>query len=285
MSTSEKEEKLFLDIDKALKEKNPRLYRFLPGFVLRYLRNVVHQDELNYIMRTYKDEQGLDFVVEVLKYFEITTEIVGEENVPKEGRFVLASNHPIGGVDGMIFMQEAGRFFGTTKSMVNDLLVHITNMRPLFMGINKHGANARDGIKQIDRVFASEEQILIFPAGLASRRKKGVVKDLEWKKTFIGKATKYQRDVIPVHISGRVSNFFYNFANLRKALGIKANLEMLYLSRETFKQKRKKFTVTFGKPIPYQVFDKTQTQYQWAQLVKEHVYRLVDDKNAEFLTA
>jgi putative hemolysin len=283
MSATESKEKLFLDLDKVLKDKNPKLYRVLPGFVLRYLKRIIHQDELNYIMRTYKDFEGLDFVIEVLNYFEIETTIVGGENVPKEGRFVFASNHPIGGVDGMIFMQEVGKFFGPTKSMINDLLMNITNMQSLFVGVNKHGSNSREGLEQIDSAFASDDQILIFPAGLASRRKKGKIRDTEWKKTFVSRAVKFERDVIPVHISGRVSNFFYNFANLRKALGIKANLEMLYLSDETFKQKKKKFTITYGKPIPYQTFDKRQTQYQWAQLIKEHVYRIKDDKNAEFL--
>jgi putative hemolysin len=283
MSATESKEKLFLDLDKVLKDKNPKLYRVLPGFVLRYLKRIIHQDELNYIMRTYKDFEGLDFVIEVLNYFEIETTIVGGENVPKEGRFVFASNHPIGGVDGMIFMQEVGKFFGPTKSMINDLLLNITNMQSLFVGVNKHGSNSREGLEQIDSAFASDDQILIFPAGLASRRKKGKIRDTEWKKTFVSRAVKFERDVIPVHISGRVSNFFYNFANLRKALGIKANLEMLYLSDETFKQKKKKFTITYGKPIPYQTFDKRQTQYQWAQLIKEHVYRIKDDKNAEFL--
>lgn len=282
MSVNETPNELFLDLDKVLKSKNPGLYRLLPGFIMRYLKRIIHQDELNYIMGTFKDLEGLEFVNAVLDYFEIETAIVGEDNVPKDGKFILASNHPIGGVDGMIFMQAAGNFFGTTKSMINDLLMNITNMQSLFVGVNKHGANSREGIELIDQSFASDYQILIFPAGLASRRKRGVIRDLEWKKTFITRAVKYERDIIPVHISGNLSNFFYNFANLRKALRIKANLEMLYLSDETFKQKRKKFTITFGKPISYQKFDKTQTQYQWAQLVKQHVYKIKDDVNAEF---
>lgn len=274
--------KLFLDLDKILKSKNKRLYHLLPRFILKYLKRIIHQDELNHIMRTYKDLEGLDFVIGVLQYFNITTQSVGVENIPSEGRFVFASNHPIGGIDGMIFMQEVGKIFGTTKSMINDLLMNITNMQPLFVGINKHGANSREGLEQIDKVFASDEQILIFPAGLASRRKKGIIKDLEWKKTFVTRAIKHQRDIIPVHISGRVSNFFYNFANFRKALHIKANLEMLYLSDETFRQKNKTFTITYGKPISYKTFDKRHTQYEWAQLIKEHVYKVRDDNRCSF---
>lgn len=274
--------KLFLDLDKILKSKNKRLYNSLPRFVMSYLKRIIHQDELNYIMYTYRDLEGLDFVIAVLKYFNITTQSVGNENVPHEGRFIFASNHPIGGVDGMIFMQEVGKIFGNTKSMINDLLMNITNMQSLFVGINKHGANSREGLEQINDVFASDHQILIFPAGLASRRTKGVIKDPEWKKTFITRAVKYQRDIIPVHISGRVSNFFYNLANLRKTFRIKSNLEMLYLSDETFKQKNKTFTITYGKPIPYTTFDKRHTPHEWAQLMKEHIYKIKDDNKCLF---
>jgi putative hemolysin len=276
------EHELFIDIDKVLKKKNPTLYRILPGFILRYLKKIIHQDELNYIIETFKDFEGLEFVDEVLKYFNIETTIVGEENVPKEGRFILASNHPIGGIDGMIFMQQAGKFFGTTKSIINDLLMNIINLRPLFIGVNKHGANSREGIEELDKEFSSDTQILIFPAGLASRKIKGKIVDLEWKKTLITKAINYQRDIIPVHITGQLSNFFYNFANLRKTLRIKSNLEMLYLADETFKQKKKKFVITFGKPISYKQFDNTKTHQQWAQKVKEHVYKITSDKYAEF---
>ncbi len=284
MEKKDNREELFLDIDEVFRKKNPGLYKMAPGFIINYLKRIIHQDELNYIMKTFKDLQGLDFVNAVLGYFEIETTIIGEDNIPKDGRFIFVSNHPIGGIDGMIFMQQVGKFFGETKSIINDLLMSITNMRSLFMGINKHGANSREDIEEIDKTFASSNQILIFPAGLASRRIKRQIIDLEWKKTFITKSIKYKRDIIPVYISGKLSNFFYNFANLRKALGIKANLEMIYLSDETFKQKKKKFIITFGKPISYQKLDSSKTQNQWAQIIKEHIYRIKNDKNAPFLT-
>lgn len=284
MEKKENKEELFLDLDEVFRKKNPGLHKMTPSFILNYLKKIIHQDELNYIMKTYKDLQGLDFVNAVLGYFEIETTIVGQENIPENGRFIFVSNHPIGGIDGMIFMQQVGKFFGETKSIINDLLMSITNMRSLFMGINKHGANSREDIEEIDRTFSSDAQILIFPAGLASRRIKGQIIDLEWKKTFIARSIKYKRDIIPVHISGKLSNFFYNFANLRKSIGIKANLEMLYLSDETFKQKKKKFVITFGKPISYEKLDSTKSQNQWAQRIKEHIYRIKEDKNAPFLT-
>jgi putative hemolysin len=226
---------------------------------------------------------GLEFVDAALNYFNIETRIVGEENLPKSGRFIFASNHPIGSIDGMIFMQVMGKFYGQTKSVVNDLLLSVENLKSLFVGINKHGSNSREGIEEMDKIFSSDYQILIFPAGLASRKIKGKIADLEWKKTFITKSVKYKRDIIPVHFSGQLSNFFYIFANLRKALGIKSNLEMLYLPDEMFKQKNKKFVVTFGKPISYQTFNNSKDHYEWAQIVRNHVYRIKENHNADFV--
>ncbi len=283
MAAEEHDKDLLIDIDQVLKSKNPKLHKVLPKFLISYLKRIAHQDEFNHIIKTYKDFYGLDFITAVLgEYSNIKTEATGQENVPKEGRFILAANHPIGGVDGLAFIQEAGKIFGPTKSIINDLLLNIKSLTPLFVGVNKHGSATRSVFEEIDKTFLSDEQILIFPAGLASRRTKGLIRDLEWKKTFISKAIKYKRDVIPVHITGSLSNFFYNFANLRKFLGIKANLEMLYLVDETIKQKNKSFKITFGKPISYKTFDKRMNHYDWAQQVKNHVYLLKDDQNVVF---
>ncbi len=278
----EHKKELFIDIDRVLKSKNPKLYKTIPKFLINYLKRIVHQDELNYIIDTFKNLSGLDFNHAVLEYFNIKTSTIGRENVPDSGRFILAANHPIGGIDGMIFIQEAGKIFGPTKSIINDLLMNIENLAPLFVGVNKHGKATKAVYEEMDKVFSSDVQVLIFPAGLASRRSKGLIQDLEWKKTFISKAIQYKRDIIPVHISGRLSNFFYNFANIRKMLGVKANLEMLYLADETFKQKNKSFEITFGKPIAYPTFDKSFTHQEWAQKVKKHVYKLREDKDAVF---
>jgi putative hemolysin len=282
MSELKNQQDLFIDIDKVLRKKNPSLYHILPGFIIKYLKKIIHQDELNYIISTFKNLEGLEFVDAVLDYLQIETQSTGNENIPESGRYIFVSNHPIGGIDGLIFIQQVGKFFGSTKSIINDLLMNITNLQPLFVGVNKHGANSREGLEEIDKIFMSDVQVLIFPSGLASRKRKGIIQDTEWKKTFISRAIKYKRDIIPVHITGQLSNFFYTFANIRKALKIKSNLEMLYLSDETFRQKRKKFVITFGKPISYKIFETKLTHNQWAQKVKEHVYQIKNDKSVEF---
>jgi putative hemolysin len=198
---------------------------------------------------------------------------VGLENIPKTEKCIIASNHPLGGLDGMALMLAVSHVRGDIVFPVNDILMNVKNLESLFIPINKHGSNA-ENIKIINDTFASDKVVCYFPAGLVSRKTGGEVRDMEWKSTFITKAKRFERDIIPTHISGRNTNFFYNLANLRKKLGIKANLEMLYLVDEFHKQKNQTLVITFGTPIPYETFDKRYTPVQWAALVKLYVYRM-----------
>jgi putative hemolysin len=155
-------------------------------------------------------------------------------------------------------------------------------MDGIFVPINKHGAQAMDNVRRINAIFESDQQVMSFPAGLVSRRSRGVIRDGEWQKSIITKARQTKRDVIPIHVTGRNSNFFYNLANIRKFLGIKVNLEMFFLPNESYKHRNKHFTITFGKPIPFETFDNRYTPLEWAQLVKEYVYSLAEDHTLEF---
>jgi len=280
MKNEEKQTETFLiDIEKVISDKNPRLLKILPAFLIRYLKNIIHQDELNEFLKLHGDLEGLDFIREGLNYMEINYEVKGLENLPKEGRFLFVSNHPLGGLDGLVFIHEVGKIWRRLKFPVNDLLMNIKNLDPIFLPINKHGKQDKQAVIQIERSYASDDQILYFPAGLCSRKKKGKIEDLEWKKHFITKAVKHKRDIVPVHFSGRNSNFFYNLANLRVFLGIKSNIEMVYLANEMFKQKDKKITVRFGEPISYKMFDKTLSPKEWALKVKKIVYSLDKGKD------
>ncbi|MCK4630471.1 MAG: 1-acyl-sn-glycerol-3-phosphate acyltransferase [Bacteroidales bacterium] len=285
MKSEEKRTKAFyIDIEKVISDKNPRLLKLLPGFLIRYLKKIIHQDELNEFLKLYGDLAGLDFIHEGLKYMEINYEVKGLENLPKEGRFLFASNHPLGGLDGLVFIHEVGKIWPRLKFPVNDLLMNIKNLDPVFLPINKHGKQDKQAVIQIEKSYASDDQILYFPAGLCSRKKKGKIEDLEWKKHFITKAVKHKRNIVPVHFTGRNSNFFYNLANLRVLLGIKSNIEMVYLANEMFKQKNKKIIVRFGEPISYKMFDKTLSPQAWALKVKKIVYSLGEGKDISLNT-
>lgn len=255
-------------------EKNPKFAKAMPGFVYKFIARIMHIREINEIISQYGDQTGINFVHGMIKYFNINEKFAGLENLPGDGRFIFASNHPLGGFDSMLIMSQVHKKYGEFKFLVNDVLMSIKPLQPLFVPLNKHGSLDRNAIKRIEDEYAGNSQILIFPSGFASRKIKGIVQDFEWKKHFVAKAIEYQRDIIPVHVSGNNSNFFYRLANVRTFLGVKWNLEMFFLSDETFKHRNQTFTVTFGKPIPWQTFDKSKTLNEWAEDVKQMIYKL-----------
>ncbi|NOY38105.1 MAG: glycerol acyltransferase [Chlorobi bacterium] len=275
-----KETTQLIDIEKVINNKDPRLLKVLPGFLIRYLKRIIHQEELNTFLSEHGHLEGLPFIRAALEMLEIKYHVIGKENIPKNGRFIFVSNHPLGGLDGLVFIQEVGTLFPDIKFPVNDLLLNIYNLNNIFLPVNKHGAQSRVAARAIEDAYASESQILNFPAGLCSRKHSGVIMDIEWKKHFISKAVTYERDILPVFFSGRNSGFFYNLSNLRVFLGIKSNFEMIYLPHEMFKQKGKELTLIFGKPISYTLFDKSRTPVQWADYVKKVVYNLGEKHKA-----
>lgn len=265
-----------INIKKIFKEKSPKIARWIPGFIYRYIRKIAHEDFTNEIIRDYGHLEGFDFTEAMIKKFNVTLEIEGEENLPKNGKYIFASNHPLGGFDGHILMYIMGKKYGKEnyRFLVNDILMKLSNMASVFIPINKHGRQGAELAKRLDEAYQSDVQILTFPAGLVSRRIKGQIVDLEWQKSFINKARQYQRDIVPIHMGGRNSEFFYKLGSFRKNIGIKANVEMLYLIDETYNHRNKKFVVKIGEPIPWQTFDKSKRPLAWGKWVKEKVYKM-----------
>ena len=268
------EENQKIDVRNVLYSKNPALARTIPGFVINYLKRIVHQDELNEFLKKFGHLQDSEFIAAGLKHFEIKFKVTGSENIPKSGRYIFVSNHPLGGPDGLVFIYELSKYFHDIKFPVNDILTNIKNLSGIFLPLNKHGSQAKDAARMIEEAYSSDCQILYFPAGLCSRKKRGIIRDLQWHKSFISKSIQYKRDVVPAFFSGRNSSFFYNLANFRKLLGLRTNIEMLYLVDELFKQKDKKISLVFGKPIPWETFDKTRSALEWADWVKSKSYNL-----------
>ncbi|MCX6321924.1 MAG: 1-acyl-sn-glycerol-3-phosphate acyltransferase [Bacteroidia bacterium] len=273
-SAPDKKEIQKIDVKKILYSKNPALKKALPGFVVNYLKRIVHQDDLNGFLEKWGHLRDAELIEAWLKHFEIKFNITWSENIPKTGRYIFVSNHPLGGLDGLVFIYELSKYFPDIKFPVNDILINIENLSGIFLPVNKHGSQGKDAARKIEEAYSSGSQILYFPAGLCSRKKRGVVKDLQWHKSFISKAIQHKRDIVPAYFSGRNSNFFYNLSNIRKFLGIKANIEMLYLADEMFKQKDKEIRLVFGKTIPWETFDKTRSALEWADWVKSKSYEL-----------
>lgn len=262
-----------LDLDKIIADKSSLLKTLLPGFVIGYLKRLIHQDWLNFLLTEYGDHNGVDFIDHVLKDMNTKLDLRGLENIPKKDKCIIASNHPLGGLDGMALMLGVSKVRNDIVFPVNDLLMNIKNLQELFIPINKHGSNT-ENIQIINDTFASDKLICYFPFGLVSRKQKGKIMDLEWKTTFITKAKRFKRDIIPTHISGQNSNFFYNLANFRKKFRINVNLEMLFLVDELDKQKGKTIVFTFSPKVPYSFFDKRYSKAEWAELMRQYVYKL-----------
>ena len=266
-----------IDIDKILKEKMGPKAKFVPGFLVNLLKRIAHQDQVNAFLWESREKVGVDWLEECVRYLDMTLKIEGRENLPApdDGRlYTFVSNHPLGGEDGVALGAIIGRHYdGRFRYLVNDLLMNLPGLAPVCIPINKTGNQSRNFPAMVEAGFQSQNHMLMFPAGLCSRKKNGIISDIPWTKTFISKSVQYQRDVVPIHFGGQNSNFFYRLANFSDRC-LPFNLAMLFLVDEMYKNVHKTFRVAIGKPIPWQTFDKSRTPKDWAQYVRQQVYTL-----------
>lgn len=267
-----------IDISDILRGKMGSKAKFVPSPLVKWLKHIVHQDEVNKYLWDSRHLTGVEWLEDCMRYLDMTLVIVGKENLPDkdDGKlYTFVSNHPLGGEDGVALGAVIGRHYdGKFRYLVNDLLMNLPGLAPLCIPINKTGSQSRSFPAMVESGFRSDNHMLMFPAGLCSRRINGKIHDLPWKKTFITKSVETHRDVVPIHFGGRNSDFFYTLANICKALGIKFNIAMLFLVDEMYKNVHKSFRIAIGKPIPWQTFDKSRTPAQWAQFVQDEVYKL-----------
>lgn len=271
-----------INIDNVLKEKSPRLYKILPRFIINWLKKTLHEKDINQILIDLKEEHEIGFINNGLIKLGVKSEGIGTNNIPNKNGVILVANHPLGGLDGVAMIQQISNVRNDINFLVNDVLTHINKLKPYFIPINKHGKNSRKNLLKIDQLYKSDCCIVLFPAGLVSRRQKNnKIEDLEWKKSFVTKARKHNKTIIPVHVNGLNSPKFYNLSYWRKKLRIKLNIEMLFLADEMFKQQGATITFTFGKPINPEKLHNRFTDLEWAQKIKNHVYELENNPNFE----
>lgn len=266
-----------LDIDKVL---GPELGKKLPGFVKRYLKKRIHQDEINDCIMRADSYYGAGFFDEALKYVGITYKTRGTENLDLSKKYIFVCNHPLGGPEALIIGSLFYHLYGGGFKVTSNQL--LMNMKPLAefftpVKVQSKSGQGRDIGARIAAMFESDEQILVFPAGLCARKIKGKVTEMPWKKMFVTQAKKYGKDVVPVHISGSNSAKYHFFSWVSRVLGLRVNIAMIFLVDELFNKKGEEFTITIGKPIPYTQFDSSKTDMQWAAEVKDQVEELSKD--------
>ena len=243
---------LEINLHSILRERMPRrIGRFMPGFIISGLEKVIHQDELNEMLRMAYPARGSAFSRRILEYLDITVEVEGLDSLPSR-RLMFASNHPLGGLDGITLIAVLGERYGDNgvRFLVNDMLMNVEPLRDVFLPINKYGSQGRAAAVAINEALASDMQILQFPAGLVSRRQPdGSIADLEWQKAFVAKAIEYERDIVPVRFEGTNTSRFYDTAKWRKKLGVKFNMEQALLPGEVCKSRGARFRIIFGDPL------------------------------------
>ena len=269
-----------LNVAELLKKSDSNSLRHLPWFVVRLIEKIICQDQMNYVISKYINYVGVSFQPKVIGEFNITLNVRGVENLPDNSRCFFASNHPFGVIDGLILTYYVGQKYGDLKAIGNDAFMHVPTLRPLIAAVNVYGRCSKEYIKALDEVYNSEVAITHFPAGEVSRVYNGKVQDAPWQKSFITKAVSSKRDIVPFYFEGTNSSFFYFVYRLRRMMGINANLELILLPREMFKKRNKTVSLVIGKPIPWQRFDDSMSHYEWAQKVREHVYKM-GDSNGE----
>lgn len=272
---------LQVSIKEVIASKNANLLRWLPAFFIKWLEGFVHQDELNYILDKYNGFDGREFAIKAIEEMGSSVETINDQAIPLNGPTLFVANHPMAGMDALCLFAEVGKKRSALHIIANDVLAHIPQFKGYFIPVNKFGKSAKDSMIRVDQAYAEKEAMIVFPAGLCSRKIDGKIVDLDWQKSFLTKAVQYGYNIVPVHVNGTNSNRFYRLANWRKFLKIKFNIEMMTLADELFKKKGQTVRLTFGQPIPASIFNK-KNLFAEAQQLKDFVYQLESNPNATF---
>ena len=268
-----------IDVASVLRERLPKHYRYIPRFVVRWLERTICQDRLNAILKQMAGKDSVDAATAALREMDITIESSGLEKLPADGRFMFVSNHPLGGLDGLALISLLGnRYERNIKFLVNDLLMAVEPLRGVFLPVNKYGSQSRASATQIEEALASDSQFITFPAGLCSRMQdNGDIADLPWQKAAVVHAADYHRDIVPIYFDAVNSRFFYRFARWRKRLGIKFNIELIFLPKEMIKKSGSTLRAIIGEPIPWASLDRAHPKQEAARL-REIVYNIQPKK-------
>jgi len=263
-----------IDIGAVLAEKAPRGARWIPRPLVEWLRRTIHEKEINHILSEYWTLPPQEFIRACFRDWKVAYSARGLERLDPKGRYLFVSNHPFGGMDGMMLADKLIDRFGDVRVVVNDLLMHVEPLRPLWLPVNKLGAQNAEYARRMEEAFFGDVPILTFPAGLCSRRIDGRITDTEWKINFLKKAYASQRQIVPLFVEGRLSNFFYRLSRLRKSLGVKFNIEMLWLPDEMFAQAGKHFRIVAGDPVPFAELQPLGSLREQVEYIREKTYFL-----------
>lgn len=268
-----------IDLRAVVRNKFPKQYAKVPGWLFSFTEWLICQKHLNHYIKVLYPKTGHEFAQSLLDGQHITYTLRGEENLPAPdaaGRYILTSNHPLGALDGITYVAIFGKRYSKFRIPVNDMLMYIDGLKDSFLPVNTLGKQKREDMERVNAAYHDPETLIqTFPAGFCSRLIDGKIQDTPWKKSVITQAIETQRDIIPLHFNGRNSLFFYGLERFRRLIGMKFNIGTVLLPWQLIRYGRNKhYVITVGKPIPWQTFTKDKTPQQWAEWLRQQTYSL-----------
>ena len=256
----------------SLKERSPLLNR--P--VRLALKMLFHERELRRFQEKYPHLKGMDFVDQLLDYFDFSYTIQARqmERIPSSGRLIIIANHPIGTLDAAILLSMVGRVRSDVKAITNQLLSSVEPLQSLLLPVdNMGGRTSRKQLKDVYQHLEKEGAVIIFPAGEVSRLGPTGIRDGKWSKGFLHIATSSQSPILPIHVNGRNSAFFYALSWLAKPIST------LWLVREMYKQAKRSVAITIGELIPVESYQAMPLPVSAkVKLFQKHLYRIAKEK-------
>ena len=257
---------------------NPLLFKSL-SFVLRHL---LHEREITEFGETYPHYEDIDFVEQVLEYFNISysTRDVEKERIPTEGRVVIIANHPIGSLDALALIKLVSEVRHDLKVVANQMLMAIEPLHDMLLPVNNmQGGTPKQHLSAIQSHLKSEGAVLIFPAGEVSRLRPQGVRDTRWHSGFLRMARQAKSPILPVYIDAKNSPLFYGVSMVYKPLAT------ALLVKEMFKQCKKHLPMRIGELIPFESYQQTPISLKdQVKLFKRHLYRIGSNKKGIFDT-
>ncbi|MDX7845295.1 GNAT family N-acyltransferase [Aeromonas caviae] len=270
------------DVDTLLGQHLPRLASqpLLRPLMRQGLSWLLHEEAFTRFAMRHPHLRGLDFVEQALTelHFDYRVSEAELEHIPASGRVILVANHPIGSLDGLALLRLIGRIRPDVKIVANQVLAQLAPLRPLLLPVdNLGGKTDRQAILAMNEHLAADGALVIFPAGEVSRLGPKGVKDGPWQAGFIKLAQRSRTPLVPIHLGGRNSLWFYLASWLNKPASA------LLLVRQLFRQQGRTLPVTIGARIPLASFQELPAKTA-ARLVRGHLYRIARGKAGRLQT-
>ncbi|MDB2606729.1 lysophospholipid acyltransferase family protein [Zobellia sp.] len=260
-------------------------YGFLGTFLAWGLLRVTRISNMNKRYDKMSHLNGPDFLDAVLEAYEIDYEIPEEDlkRLPKEGAFITVSNHPLGGMDGIVLLKLMLRHRSDYKVMANFLLQRFKPLAQYIFPVNpfedrKEVKSSMAGFKNAMLHLREGHPVGIFPAGEVSTKKEGkIAVDKAWEETAVKLIRKAEVPVVPIYFHAKNSKLFYRLAKISDVF------RTAKLPSEVYSQRFRPIKIRIGQPISVATQKEQETLEEYTELLRKKTYILANAYEKERL--